>query len=151
MSAATLIQTYRQAIVDFVNLLQTWNQDTLAKTLPENPDTTYRQVLVKALRSNYNYIVLIQKYAGLPKINPPDAVQNLGQHDIDKLRRLLDFLGPYTSEALSPLKDNQLEGKTYDFDGQSLSIKQTIEKAIQEIQQVKTQLEQAESKSKGRQ
>lgn len=145
MSTADVMQEFRQTVTEFVNMLQTWPATNLDMALPQQQDTTCRQVLVKAIRTNYSYITQIQKYAGLPRIDPPDAVNTLGQHDLDKLRRLLDFLGPFSTEALSPLTDDQLEGKTYDFAGQNLSIKEAIEQAADILRQAMNQLEQVKN------
>ncbi len=144
MSASkNLINGYRSTVSDFTVVLQNWSQSHLDKTMPDGT-TTYRQVLVKALRSNYDLIDLMQKAAGVPRIPAPEAVATLGQLDMDRMRRMLDFLGPYANEAFSAMADEKLNGKTLTYQGNKYTIEQAMDAASQALRDAKEKLQQAE-------
>ncbi len=144
MSASkNLINGYRTIVSDFTAMLQNWPQSNLEKTMPDGT-TTYRQVLVRAIRSNYDLLELMQKTAGVPRIPAPEAVATLGQLDMDKMRRMLDFLGPYANEAFSAMADEKLNGRTLTYQGSKYTIQQAMDAASEALRDAKNKIQQAE-------
>lgn len=121
-----LLAEHNKIITDFANYILKIGTSNLNRTLSDGSGSTYRAVLAHTVRHGYDYLVWVQRAAGLHLLVLPGDVGNLGSVDNDRLLGLLSFLPNYAKAALSGLRDSQLDGKAHKTELGNLTVRQII-------------------------
>lgn len=137
METKALLAEYRRGIDAFAQLVSGWSIDRATRQLASSPGDTYLSAVKKGIRTSYEYIVWVQKSAGLPRLSLPNYLSELETAGLKTVTSTIKLLGPFAGECLSGLSDDQLKYRPV----RDYTLEQMLEHAIVSIWLLVGQLE----------
>jgi len=104
-----LLNEMRRAVAALAQHVSEWSEEKARRAMPGDTNSTYLSALKKGVGTIYEYIVWIEKTAGLPRLHAPSHLENLDKADLKGVVTTISLLAPFSSESLAGLTDEQLQ------------------------------------------